>query len=133
MRSWTESVTEHLSLYGTVDIALDSFPYHGTTTTCEAAWMGVPTVTRLGDRHAARVGGTLLGALGLDELITDSDEAYVEAASALAADTDRLAALRNGLRERMAGSALTDGPAFADRLGRAYRSLWRDWCAARTG
>lgn len=104
---------DHLALYGRVDIALDSFPYNGTTTTCEALWMGCPVVTKLGDRHAGRVGASLLTAAGLPELIaTDATEFKAKVAD-LAADLERLAALRQGLRAQVASSSLCDASAFA--------------------
>ena len=73
---------EHLGLYGRVDIALDTVPYHGTTTTCEALWMGVPVITRTGATHASRVGVSLLSAVGgLANLIASDNAGYVAAAA----------------------------------------------------
>src|SRR5205814_10653812 len=83
----------HLAAYGRVDIALDTFPYGGTTTTCEALWMGVPVVTLAGRSHASRVGASLLTRIGEPALIADSPAAYVAAAVALARDVERLAGL----------------------------------------
>jgi predicted O-linked N-acetylglucosamine transferase (SPINDLY family) len=123
---------DHLALYGRVDIALDTFPYHGTTTTCEALWMGVPVVTRAGETHASRVGVSLLTNAGVAELVATSDESYVEVATTLARDFPRLAGLRATLRERMAASPLMDGPLFARNLEGAYRQMWRTWCANQT-
>ncbi len=120
----------HLALYNRIDIALDTFPYNGTTTTCEALWMGVPVVTLRGDRHAGRVGASLLTQMGLTDLIADSHEAYVETAAALAADPERLVELRRSLRPRMAASSLCDAPAFARKIEAAYRTMWQRWCAA---
>lgn len=126
-----ESPEAHLALYGRMDLALDTFPYHGTTTTCEAMWMGVPTVTLAGDAHASRVGASLLRAVGLDELATSSPEAYVQRACELARDRGRLASLRAGLRERVASSVLCDRAGYVAHLEDAYRRLWRRWCQER--
>lgn len=124
------SVAEHLAYYGRVDLALDTYPYHGTTTTCEAMWMGVPTVSLRGDRHASRVGASLNHAVGLDELTADSHDAFVEIAVALANDRERLATLRRGLRERMRASPLCDHVGFTRDLEHAYRLWWHKWCAS---
>jgi protein O-GlcNAc transferase len=118
----------HLALYDRIDIALDPFPYNGTTTTCEALWMGVPVVTLRGDRHASRVGASLLTQIGMTDLIADSVEAYVETAAALAGDRVRLSRLRRSLRPHMAASPLCDAPAFARKIEDAYRTMWRRWC-----
>jgi protein O-GlcNAc transferase len=119
----------HLALYDRLDVALDPFPYNGTTTTCEALWMGVPVVTLRGDRHAGRVGASLLTQIGLTGLIADSVDAYVEIAVALADDRVRLCQWRNSLRRSMAASPLCDAPAFARKVEYAYRTMWARWCA----
>ncbi len=119
---WAASHREHLALYGRVDIALDPFPYNGTTTTCEALWMGVPVVTLAGDRHAARVGASLLAQVGLGELVADSVAGYVAIAADLARDSARRSRLRATLRGRMAASPLCDGPGFAGRFEAALRA-----------
>jgi len=113
----------HLAAYGRVDIALDPFPYNGTTTTCEALWMGVPVVALAGTRHAGRVGASLLHRVGLDGLVADDAAGYVAAAAALAADPDRLAGLRSGLRERLALSSLLDGAGFARSVEAAFGEI----------
>lgn len=120
----------HLSIYNQVDIALDPFPYNGTTTTCEALWMGVPVVTLRGNRHAGRVGASLLTQVGLTEFIADSVEDYVATAVALAHDPTRLTALRGTLRPRMLASPLCDARAFARKMEAAFRLMWQRWCQA---
>lgn len=119
----------HLALYAEVDIALDPTPYNGTTTTCEAVWMGVPVVTLAGDRHRSRVGASLLGTVGLAEFVAADEDAYVRIASRLASDAPRLVSLRTSLRTRMANSPLCDGPAYAAKFERAVRGMWKEWCA----
>jgi len=127
----TASYREHLALYRQVDIALDTFPYHGTTTTCEALWMGVPVVTLAGATHRSRVGASLLGCVGLEELVAQEAQGYCDAAVGLARDAARLARLRVTLRPTMAASALTDGAGFTRQLEAAFREIWRDWAAGR--
>ncbi len=123
------SPVDHLKCYQRVDIALDTFPYHGTTTTCEALWMGVPVITLAGSRHLARVGVSLLTNVKLPELVAERADEYVEKAAALARDLPRLAALRAGLRERMQRSPLMNGARAARGIESAYRTMWRRWCA----
>ncbi len=125
----TPSFREHLRYYREVDIALDPFPYNGTTTTCEALWMGVPVVTLAGRTHAGRVGVSLLSNVGMEELIADSTEAYVRLAVELASDLDRLERLRARLRGRMARAPLTDAQGFTRTLEQAYREMWRCWAS----
>ncbi|NCF27573.1 MAG: FkbM family methyltransferase [Gammaproteobacteria bacterium] len=126
----TQTLEQHLELYNSVDIALDTFPYNGTTTTCEALWMGVPVVSQSGDVHASRVGFSLLSNVELDDLVADNVQDYVDTAVKLAADHERRARLRKGLRDRMRGSALMDGKGFTRRIESAYREMWRRACQA---
>ncbi len=116
------SARDHLALYGRVDIALDSFPYNGTTTTCEALWMGCPVVTLLGDRHAGRVGASLLTATGLSGLVTANGAEYKAKVIELAGDLQRLAALRQGLRTQVASSPLCGAATFATAFEDALRA-----------
>ena len=116
---------QYLAGYHEVDIALDTYPYNGVTTTCDALWMGVPTVTLAGDTHVSRAGVSLLSAVGLPELIARTQEEYVEIAVTLATDVPRLAALRAGLRERVRRSALADGAGLAAAIEAAYQEMWR--------
>ncbi len=127
---WTQGNVPHLELYARVDIALDPFPYNGTTTTCEALWMGVPVVALRGARHGGRVGASLLARIGAEDWIAETAEDYVECAARLAADPAQLKALRQTLRARVAGSPLCDRAAFARAMEAAYRSMWQAWCAA---
>lgn len=121
---------EHLALYSKVDVALDSTPYNGTTTTCEALWMGVPVVTLAGDRHISRVGVSLLSAVGHPEWIASTPARYLEIASRLAADRAALSRLRRSMRASMLRSTLCDAPAAAARFGHALRQAWRAKLAA---
>jgi predicted O-linked N-acetylglucosamine transferase (SPINDLY family) len=118
-----DSHGRHLGRYREVDIALDPFPYHGTATTCEALWMGVPVVTLAGRTHLSRVGVSVLRRIALDELIAATPEEYVQKAVALARDPGRLRELRAGLRERMRVSPLLDAAGFARALEAAYRAM----------
>lgn len=126
--AWVPETEGHLSLYHRIDIALDTFPYNGATTTCEALWMGVPIVTLAGNRHAARVGVSLLTRVGLTDLIAQTPEGYVDLSVRLASDLDSLATLRAHLREQMARSRLCDGTGFTRDLEAAYRELWKQYC-----
>jgi protein O-GlcNAc transferase len=121
---------EHLEQYRRVHVALDTFPYHGTTTTCEALLMGVPVVTLAGATHVSRVGVSLLGNAGLPELIARDEDEFVRIATGLARDPARLSALRTGLRERFLGSVICDAPSMSARLAHALRGIWRDACAS---
>jgi len=128
VRSWTKSRREHLEMYNEVDIGLDTYPYHGTTTTCESMWMGVPVVTRLGNMHVSRVGSSLLSSVGIGELATPDWEKYVDVAVELAQDPTRLSDMRGGLREKMSTSPLMDAIGHARSVEAAFREAWRRWC-----
>jgi len=121
------SFQAHLQTLEQIDIALDTFPYNGTTTTCESLWMGVPVIAMLGDRHASRVSASLLSVIGHGELIATDSADYVARAVALAQDPERLARTRQGLRSAVAASPLTDVPRFTRGLEAAYRHMWQDW------
>jgi predicted O-linked N-acetylglucosamine transferase (SPINDLY family) len=121
---------EYLRLYWDADIALDTFPYTGHTTTLDAAWMGVPTVSLAGATHVQRAGLSVMSALGLaEDLVGHSPEQYVQKAVSLASNLGKLARLRLGLRGRMAASSLCDGPRMARALEEAYRAMWAQCCA----
>ena len=123
-----QSLLDHLNQYNHIDISLDTFPYHGTTTTCEALWMGVPSITLEGPNHASRPGVSLLSNVGLSDLIAKTPQEYVDTAVRLAGDRPRLAEMRAGLRQRMLESPLMDGPLFARDMEACYRQAWRTWC-----
>lgn len=123
-RTFAEGFAE----YSTIDVALDPFPYHGTTSTCEALWMATPVVTLPGTSCVSRVGASLLERVGLSELVARDPAHYRELAIRLVRDPPRLATLRRTLRDRMASSSLCDGPRFARQLEAAYRELWREFC-----
>lgn len=124
-----QSRADYLRTYHQIDIALDTFPANGHTTSLDAFWMGVPVPTRFGRSAVSRAGLCLLGNLGLSELATDNDADYTTIVTALARDLPRLAALRAGLRARMEASPLMDGARFARNVEAAYRHMWEAWCA----
>lgn len=109
----TKEPLDHILTYNHIDIALDTFPYTGTTTTCEALWMGVPVVSLCGQHHISRVGHSLLNSLGAGGLSVATAEEYVATAVDLASDVERLAGARADLRQQMQSSAIMDGAAFA--------------------
>jgi protein O-GlcNAc transferase len=129
LRGHSPTTAEHLAAYGEVDIALDTFPYGGGTTTVEALWMGVPVVSLAGDRSSARFGLSILSSLGLGTLAASDPRGYMVRAAELASDIGRLERLRAAGRARFLASPLSDGPAFTRGLEDAYRTLWRAWCA----
>jgi predicted O-linked N-acetylglucosamine transferase (SPINDLY family) len=122
---------DYLRQFDAVDLALDSMPYGGGTTTFDTLWMGVPLLTLAGERSAGRSSASILGELGLQDWIAGSADEYVRLALAHAADGGRLAQLRATLRARLRDSALMDEAGFARDLEHAYRVMWRTWCARR--
>ena len=122
--AYAPSVTDHLLTYDRIDFQLDTFPYNGTTTTCESFWQGVPVVAVEGKVHAARVSQSLLHAVGLDELVAKDIEGYIEKAVALATDIPRLSRLRASMRGRMESSALRDEKGYCERFGRILLDAW---------
>jgi len=114
-------VRDHLDQYRRIDLALDSFPYNGATTTCEALWMGVPVVTLAGQTHVARAGLSLLTHAGCAEGIAQTSEEYVRIAAGLASDPAGLARRRAEQRSRVARSPLCDGELFTRSLENALR------------
>lgn len=130
MASFVPSIREHLEKYADVDLALDTFPYNGTTTTCESLYMGVPVLCMKGSNHRGRVGESLLAAMGLtaEFLAADVDD-YIARAVTLGRAPARLAEIRATLRPRMEASPLRAEVPFTRALEDAYRTAWRTWCA----
>ncbi|MBF0589436.1 MAG: tetratricopeptide repeat protein [Magnetococcales bacterium] len=129
MLSIVPSIQDHLNLYGKVDIALDTLPYNGTTTTFEALWMGVPLVALRGDRHLSRVTASLLTHMGLEEWVAETPAAYLEMNRRLATDGKLLRRLRLKMRGRLRSSPLCNAAASAGHLERAFREMWARWLA----
>ena len=121
-------LSEHLACYHDVDIALDPFPYHGTTTTCEALWMGVPVVALVGDRHQSRVGLSLLKAAGHPDWAAATEAEYIATVIRLAGNPADLAEVRAGLRGELERGPLLDHSGQAERFGAALRECWINWC-----
>ncbi len=123
-----KSPAEHLKLYNQVDIALDTFPYNGTTTICEAMWMGVPTISLVGQLHASRVGLSILSQVGLEFFAVSSSDEYVKKATTLVNNIESLQKIRASMRQRMLSGTLCNAKAYASGIEAAYRKMWHKWC-----
>ncbi|MDA8125562.1 MAG: tetratricopeptide repeat protein [Deltaproteobacteria bacterium] len=130
LKGYSAGLVEHLSAYGEIDIALDTFPYNGTTTTLEALWMGVPVLALQGTNHRSRVSWSILSRAGLTGLVAPSEEKYIALAQFLASDAERLTGLHRGLRTAVARSSLCDARGCAQSLEEAYRAMW-EWAKKR--
>jgi predicted O-linked N-acetylglucosamine transferase (SPINDLY family) len=118
---------EYLDRFNAIDIALDTYPFNGITTTCDGLWMGVPLVSLAGNTSVSRAGRSILHGAGLAELAADSPDAFVRIASELAHDLPRLRDLRMGMRRRMSQSPIMDHAGFTKNLEAAYRRMWREY------
>lgn len=127
----TESTEEHLALYSEVDLCFDTFPYNGTTTTCEALWMGVPVVTYAGKRHSARVSASILKNAGMEEWVAGDLDGYIDLAVQMAIEPDKLAYHRRTLREQMIRSPICDSEGFTRNMEAAYQDMWQRFVASR--
>jgi predicted O-linked N-acetylglucosamine transferase (SPINDLY family) len=125
---WVAGWLQHLPLYRRIDIALDPFPYNGTTTTCEALHMGVPVLALRGDRFISRVSASILRTTGLDGWVADDLDAYVGKAAAFASDIPGLVRLRQTIRPQFMASPMCDASRFAGNFDAALRGMWRRWC-----
>jgi predicted O-linked N-acetylglucosamine transferase (SPINDLY family) len=123
---------EYLELYHRLDILLDTFPYNGGVTTCDALWMGVPVVSLAGETPVSRAGVSLLTNVGLPELIARSETEYLNIASRMAGDLPHLAELRSTLRDRMKTSAVMDASRFTRQVEQVYREAWEAWCVKQS-
>ena len=119
---------QYLQLYNRIDLGLDPLPYNGHTTSLDAFWMGVPTITLIGKTVVGRAGWSQLYNLGLPELAAQTPVEFVKITVQLAEDLPRLQELRATLRARMRASPLMDGKLFASHVEQAYRQMWRKWC-----
>lgn len=126
--SHAPTLYQHLEIYSKIDVALDTFPYNGTTTTCEAMWMGVPTLCLDGNRHSGRVGTSIVKNVGIDkDFLTQTIDEYINQAIHLSKNTDIIASLRPNLRDKMAKSPLCDQKKFIIELETAYQTMWQKY------
>jgi predicted O-linked N-acetylglucosamine transferase (SPINDLY family) len=121
-----------LELYNQIDIGLDTFPYNGHTTSLDSFWRGVPVITLVGQTVVGRAGLCQLHNLGLPDLIAHTPDQFVDISARLANDLPQLAHLRTTLRDKIKKSPLMDAPRFARNIEAAYRTIWQNWCAARS-
>lgn len=128
IRPLAASIHDHLQMYHEADVALDTYPYHGTTTTCEALWMGLPVVSLAGTEARSRHGVSLLQQAGLDDWVVDSEEAYLQRVLSAVADGEQLAQLRRGLRSQVTASPLGHSASFSLRFQSSLRRLWAQRC-----
>lgn len=126
-----KSSSEHLEMYGEIDIALDTFPYHGTTTTCEALWMGVPVISLIGNLHCSRVALSILKRLYMEFFTAHTKQEYITKACALAANKASLAKIRQTMRQRFSASDLCNKAKFSNNIENVYRQIWKKWCTDR--
>ncbi len=124
LHSWMPEKDGHLRLYDHVDMGLDPFPYNGTTTTCEALWMGVPVITMCGDRHSSRVGASILTHVGLEKFIATDIDGYINMAIEYANNIDSIKSIRTELRHNMQNSDLCNANVFTRNVEQAYQNMY---------
>jgi len=125
-KGYEENIKSHLRIYNQIDLALDPFPYHGTTTTCDALWMGVPVISLCGECHATRVGKTILSAIGMDDFIVHSKSEYVDKTVAICQNIQLLKAVRKQLRTVMQQSELMNASGLTQNIESVYKKMWSD-------
>lgn len=129
LEAWAAQRIDHLAAYQRADIALDTFPYPGVTTSGEALWMGVPVITLQGDRFLSRTAESIAHNVCLADWVASDEEDYVAKAVAHTADLQRLASLRAGLRQQVLASPLFDAPRFARSFEQVLWGMWKKYCA----
>jgi predicted O-linked N-acetylglucosamine transferase (SPINDLY family) len=127
LQPWDPS-PKHLEAYNQIDIGLDTFPFNGATTTCEALWMGVPVITLEGTAYHARAGRSIMANVGLGDLVAGTPDEYISIALNLARDLKKLQSLHEDLRDMMICSPLCDAKIFTTNLEICYRQVWEKWC-----
>jgi protein O-GlcNAc transferase len=127
LEDWDKNRLEYISLYNKIDIALNPFPYGGGTITVEAIWMGVPVLTKRGDRYLSRITDSVLHNVGLEEWIAEDEEDYIRKALAFASDPEKLGDIRNTLRERALASPMFNETLFARDFEDAMQGMWGTW------
>jgi len=120
---------EHFAVYQEIDIALDTYPYNGATTTCEALWMGVPVLSLSGETHPSRMGLSILSCVGLSDLVSNEPEIFIQKTVDLAQDVSRLQTLHHSIREQMQHSPLMQAAPFTRYLETLYQQVWADYCS----
>jgi len=124
-------IEQHLNEYNNIDIAVDTVPYNGTTTTLEALWMGVPVITLVGQTHVSRVSASILYRMGLTELACTSIQSFANKAKELSENPKKLSDLRKNLRKTMSQSSLMNKELFTQEFSAMLRKQWQDWCTER--
>lgn len=127
------ALEDYYRWFGRVDISLDTMPFSGGTTSCDALWMGTPVVTAPGSRSWSRSAASILTTLGLQDWIASSPEDYVRRAVQFAQSPSTIAGLRRSLRSKMLGSPLMDRQLFTRDMEAAFRQMWRSWCGQNGG
>jgi predicted O-linked N-acetylglucosamine transferase (SPINDLY family) len=124
------TLADYLATHHQIDLALDTYPYGGGTTTSHSLWMGVPVVTLAGATSASRQGAAMLAGVGLEEFVTTSEDEYVSRTAQLAQDLPGLSSVRQGLRLRLESVPATDAVGLTRSLEQAYATIWQKYCQA---